>query len=103
MNLVILSQRGVISKVRFIIMSIYIDFNTCRTVSVDTFNKILISDMIINDTTMWHDYIYIYWVPLYDDLYIYEGFTGFHTGFFGDDYVAMRPLWIDLWKGHIRA
>ena len=37
----------------------YIGFNTCTIVSVGTFNKILISDMIINDATMWHDDIYL--------------------------------------------
>ena len=45
--------------------------------------------------------IYIY--VLYDDSYegFYPGFISFHLGFYGDDYVATRSSWIDLWKGRI--
>ena len=41
---------------------------------------------------MWHDYIDIY--VLYDDTYegFHPDFIGFPLGFYGDDYVATRPL-----------
>ena len=54
---------------------------------------------------MWHDYAALYINVLYDDSYrgFYLGFTGFHPGFYSDDYVATRPLEIDLWRGCIRA
>ena len=60
-----------------------------------------------DDATMWHDYddLYIYMYVLYDNLY--EGFQlsfiGLHPRFYGDDYVATRSLWTNLWKGSIRA
>ena len=37
----------------------YIYTSVCETVSVDTFNKILILVMILNDATMWYDCIHI--------------------------------------------
>ena len=50
-------------------------------------------------------YIYTYIHVLYDSSYegYHPGFMGFHLGFYDDDYVAMRPLWTDLWKGRIWA
>ena len=40
--------------------------------------------------------IYIY--VLYDASYegSYPGFMGFHSEFYSDNYVATRPLWMDL-------
>ena len=54
---------------------------------------------------MWHDYDDLYIYVLYDDLYegFHLSFRGLHPGFYGDDYVATRLLWTDLWRGHIRA
>ena len=30
-------------------------------------------------------------------------YMGFHPRFYGDDYIATRPLWTDLWRGRIWA
>ena len=45
--------------------------------------------------------IYIY--VLYDNSYegFHPGFTSFHPRFYSDGYVVIRPLWTDLWRGHI--
>ena len=48
---------------------------------------------------------YIYLQVLYDNIYegFYPCFTGFHSRFYDDDFVAMRPLWTNLWRGRIWA
>ena len=54
---------------------------------------------------MRYDYVdlYIYMYVLYDDSYksFNPGYMGFHSRFYGDDYIATKPLWTDLWKGRI--
>ena len=61
--------------------------------------------MFLNDSTMWHDCIYIH---MYEYFYMmtyiwgfYLSFTGSHSRFYDDDYIATRPLWMDLCKDHI--
>ena len=59
---------------------------------MDTFNKILISYMILNDATMRHDSVYIY-LSTFIWWSIYEGFTMILRVFTRDLTVMITYLW----------
>ena len=48
-------------------------------------------------------YIYIHYFIWWHIWGFLPYFMGFHLRFYGDDYVAMRSLWMDLWRGRIWA
>ena len=58
-----------------------------------------------DDATMWHDYIDIYY-KFYVTNYIRVSTLVLRFSpvrFYGDNYVATRLLWTDLWRGNIWA
>ena len=67
--------------------------------------RLMILDMVLMTPRRDMKMLIIYIHVLYDDSHedFYPGFTGFHPRFYGDDYIATRLLWTNLWRGLIWA
>ena len=66
--------------------------------------RLMIPDLV-DDAMRWHDdvnkFIYHFYMMTY--MRVFTLFLWVLLVFYSDDYVATRPIWTDLEKGHIWA